>query len=1024
MANGFAPAPSEVGEHLTDDETIHFEQTETERLESTPNHDIATEPLDDLLLAVGAQRASVELRVETKLGVGHVTIAEGQLAAARFGVHDGVRAVKSLLAFKEGVYQVAHTSHLSASRSTASEPGQRRNIAEVVRAHVRSSTQLSASGNRSALSLSSVLFRGDAASSAPASSLSARVLECIDGHASALEVVQQIDAPAAEILRCLRDLMKRGTIRQQAAQRLSPSESATWGLVNQSQVTDLRSTVKVFHAAAGSRADTSPTLDGGFLGRPAARDHSEGAPAPGEPSRASGTGRRAGQPDSRRPLEGTGYSSVPPLGQAEEQVHLPSGFQAYPPNAPSDSADSSRPRRETDRGLGPHRSLSRTLLGASAPSDVREAPGAPAGPFTKDEPVRGRHTPPMRRDTPTALSIATIFPDAEAVAPPATAAEPHTRAAGPPRNPALDEDDAGEAWRAASFMTESEMPLPSSKLDKEALEQLDELNEAVSRPNWPIQLPPPVSGDEFDEPSAFHGEGDAASAAPFDDSYGPPSSLGTGLSPSDLPPPGSVPSVGELPGGSEPPSSASSLPRVGRYEVLARIKRGGMGSVYMCRLSGNAGFRRLFAMKVLHGHLAAKKEALDAFFGEARVLGGLHHPNIVGIADVGSPSEPYIVMDYVEGGSLAELFRATKTHRNPALVISVVLDALSGLTCAHTATDENGQALELVHCDVTPHNLLVGTDGTCRVTDFGIAKTRVTGEDGRLIHGKPDYLAPERLRQLGFDHRADVFSMGVVLYTGLTGVEPFRGASPDETMQRILHDQIQTPSDVGMRPPPALDWVCMKALAKDPAERFSSAQEMAHQLRRIAAREELIASTQDVAAWVRDTLGPVLAARRAASMRGAGPSWTPPPVAEASSRSEVPRPSEPGDEPQHPSSHLPSSLGATGPLEPPPSSRAFSDKTQVITGMPREGAPMTRTRKLSIYAALVFAAAAAGWAMLSPETFASFVGMKSPAAQKIEPSLPALVPEPQPEQSQEKSAADTEEVVTIPRIAPQRGAND
>lgn len=984
-------------------------------MESTPHHDIANEPLDDLLLAVGAQRASVELRVETKLGVGHVTISEGLLTAARFGVQDGARAVKSLLAFREGVYQVAPAASAAGSAArAASSPGQGRNIAELVRAHVRNSTQLSASGHRNALSLTSVLSRGEVASLAELSDLSARILQRIDGQTCALEVVQQVDAPAVDILVSLRDLMKRGVIRQQAAQRVNSSLSSTLAMGTQSPATDqppatdLRTTVKAFHAAAGRPANPRATPDreapqGGSPG-----SAPEGNPSSEEASRRSAAGRFARQPENRRPLQGTGYSSIPPAGEAEEHVQLPTGFQAYPASSPGDS---SRPRRETDRGLGPLRSLNQTLLGASAPSEVRETPAPRASSFAKQEPKRARHTPPMRHDTPTALSIATVVPEESAPS---------------DLRPQQGASDARSTSNAAAFMTESEMPLPSSELDKEALAQLDELNEAVSRPQWPIPLPPPESERDVDAGS-FHSLDRAAPSSPLEDIPGPPSSLGTGLSPSDLPPPGSVPRASDLPGVSEPPSSASSLPRVGRYEVLARIKRGGMGSVYMCRLSGNAGFRRLFAMKVLHGHLAAKKEALDAFFGEARVLGGLHHPNIVGIADVGTPSEPYIVMDYVEGGSLAELFRATKTSRSPALVISVVLDALAGLTCAHNATDEEGHPLELVHCDVTPHNLLVGTDGTCRVTDFGIAQTRATGEDGRVVHGKPDYLAPERLRHLNFDHRADVFSMGVVLYTGLTGVEPFRGATSDETMQRVLHDQILTPSDVGMRPPPALDWVCMKALAKDPAERFSSADEMAQQLRRIAAREELIASTQEVASWVRETLGPVLAARRAASMRGAGPSWTPPPVSESVGRSGERRSDHPGG-PEPQSGNLPSSLGATGPLEPPPSSRTFSDKTQAITERPdgRAGAvqPMTRNRKMAVYAALTFAAVAAGWAILSPESFSGFVGLEPPPVQTSEEALPELSSENRPVEADGRSEADArtgpkdEDAVSIPRIAP------
>src|SRR5690606_37353910 len=156
-----------------------------------------------------------------------------------------------------------------------------------------------------------------------------------------------------------------------------------------------------------------------------------------------------------------------------------------------------------------------------------------------------------------------------------------------------------------------------------------------------------------------------------------------------------------------------------------------------------------------------------------------------------------------EGGSLSEIFRATRRkRRDPALIVSVMLDALSGLAEAHRATGEDGRELGLVHCDVSPQNLLVGIDGTCRLTDFGAARTREMGpEKDAVLIKKPEYLAPERILKQGCDPQTDLFSLGVVLYAGITGSDLFTGRNPEETMRNVLEQPFERPSQVGWRPP-------------------------------------------------------------------------------------------------------------------------------------------------------------------------------------------------------------------------------
>lgn len=316
-----------------------------------------------------------------------------------------------------------------------------------------------------------------------------------------------------------------------------------------------------------------------------------------------------------------------------------------------------------------------------------------------------------------------------------------------------------------------------------------------------------------------------------------------------------------------PPAEPRTV--LGRYEILSRIARGGMGTVYLCRVTGEGGFRRLFALKVLRRHLSRDRAAAEMFLQEAQVAARIYDPHVVGIVDVGTyGTQPYIVMDYVEGASLHELLQRHPRYRPPRLIVPIILDALAGLHAAHTLREEDGTALRLVHCDVSPHNVLVGIDGTGRISDFGIAKAAAIVSDGSPIatRGKPAYLAPEQAMRRPIDHRADIFALGVILWNALTGERLFEGESISETVDNVLSKPISPPSKVGMKPPPALDPICLKALARDPDERYQSAEEMMHDLRRVALREDLLGSSNDVARWVTRTFGPELQARRLAAL--------------------------------------------------------------------------------------------------------------------------------------------------------------
>jgi serine/threonine-protein kinase len=362
----------------------------------------------------------------------------------------------------------------------------------------------------------------------------------------------------------------------------------------------------------------------------------------------------------------------------------------------------------------------------------------------------------------------------------------------------------------------------------------------------------------------------------------PGQSAAPAASPSNPPPPSTstspnAPASPDWPAPELPPAPAAAGERrseapvlpvralLGRYEVLCRIARGGMGSVYLCRVTGEGGFRRLFALKALRERLTRDPAATRMFLQEARIAAKIYDPHVVGIVDVGiQASQPYLVMDYVEGGSLQQLLRRHPRYRPPRLIVPLLLDALAGLHAAHTLADDDGAPLELVHCDVSPHNMLVGVDGTCRLSDFGIAKAAAAAGGVTGSHGKPGYLSPEQAAGRNVDRRADLFSLGVVMWNALTGERLFSGRSVDEALGEVLHKEIPRPSTLGLKPPACLDAICMKALARDPAARYQTAEEMLRALRAVALREDLLASSSDVARWVTGTFGEELQARRLA----------------------------------------------------------------------------------------------------------------------------------------------------------------
>jgi eukaryotic-like serine/threonine-protein kinase len=308
--------------------------------------------------------------------------------------------------------------------------------------------------------------------------------------------------------------------------------------------------------------------------------------------------------------------------------------------------------------------------------------------------------------------------------------------------------------------------------------------------------------------------------------------------------------------------------KIGPYEVLLELGRGGMGTVYLARLSGAGGFERLVAIKRAHATALAHKDMSERFLREARLAASVHHANVVGIHQVGEDQAgQYLVSDYVEGEALDRLIEGSgdPVPVPTAIALRIVLDALAGLHAAHETVDNEGRPLGILHRDVSIENLLVGRDGVTRLTDFGIAKTSHGPglTEAGTIHGKLMYLTPEYLQGAESERGDDTYAMGVTLWIALAGAFPYRARDNAALTHEVLARPIPALGTVGVAVGPLLDACLTRALSRDPHARFQTARAMLDALDEVSQRETPAARHHDVADFVERVAGDRLAQRRA-----------------------------------------------------------------------------------------------------------------------------------------------------------------
>jgi serine/threonine protein kinase len=278
----------------------------------------------------------------------------------------------------------------------------------------------------------------------------------------------------------------------------------------------------------------------------------------------------------------------------------------------------------------------------------------------------------------------------------------------------------------------------------------------------------------------------------------------------------------------------------GRYRIVRKLGSGGMATVY---LAEDQELGRGVAIKILNERHANDEQFVERFRREAKNAAGLSHPNIVSIFDRGQAEDTYyIAMEHLKGRNLKELISA----RGPAPVhvaVEVTRQMLAALGHAH----KNG----IVHRDIKPHNVMIDDDRRVKVTDFGIARAGASQmtEAGSIV-GTAQYLSPEQARGAAVDQRSDLYSVGIVLYELLTGKVPFTGDSPVEIAMKHLSDTPPPPSELNESVPEELDQIVMRALAKDPARRYQSAEQMDADLERVARGMAVSPETEETATQI------------------------------------------------------------------------------------------------------------------------------------------------------------------------------
>jgi serine/threonine protein kinase len=297
----------------------------------------------------------------------------------------------------------------------------------------------------------------------------------------------------------------------------------------------------------------------------------------------------------------------------------------------------------------------------------------------------------------------------------------------------------------------------------------------------------------------------------------------------------------------------------GKYYLLERINVGGMAEVFKAKTFGVEGFERLLAVKRILPNIAEDEEFITMFIDEAKIAVQLQHANIAQIFDLGKVDDAFfIALEYVHGRDLRSIFDRMRSRGEAvpiAMACHMIMQVCEGLDYAHNKRDGQGRELHLVHRDISPQNVLIGYEGEVKLIDFGIAKAagKASKTQAGILKGKFGYMSPEQVRGLPIDRRSDIFAVGIVLYELLTGERLFVGESDFSTLEKVRNVEIVPPSSYNKKIPPELEKLVLKALARDPEDRYGNAIDLHDDLQSFLYSIGEFYSRKDLAAWMKKT---------------------------------------------------------------------------------------------------------------------------------------------------------------------------
>ena len=325
-----------------------------------------------------------------------------------------------------------------------------------------------------------------------------------------------------------------------------------------------------------------------------------------------------------------------------------------------------------------------------------------------------------------------------------------------------------------------------------------------------------------------------------------------------------TPKPAELPPQEEEPTDGT---RFGQYVLLEKIATGGMAEVWKARMRGVEGFQKIVAIKKILPHLSDNQEFIGMFVDEAKLAAQLNHNNIIHIYDLGKiQSSYYIAMEFVDGYDLKTILKRASDRDQPLtieLALFIASKVAAALDYAHRKRDFENRDLGLVHRDVSPQNVLISHEGDIKLCDFGIAKaaSKASHTQAGALKGKLQYMSPEQAWGRNIDRRSDIFALAIVLFEMLTGRKLFTGENEMSVLEQVREAKVIAPSQVNDEVTPEIDSIVLKALQKDPANRYQTAAEMARDLDAVLYNWKPTPTSADLAIYMhrQQTAQPIVA---------------------------------------------------------------------------------------------------------------------------------------------------------------------